>query len=182
MCARGRQDAEEMFRRRASARERGEAELPSATAGKPACGSCRGDLKGKCAVSRGFARFREEAAAQPLAERAFFARAGGKDAGRAFQGVFRRTPGSLAVLAYLPHLISFQNKNVHRENPQGGQNMFKSYTMELGGRPLTLEFGKYAEQAAGSTLSATATPSCWSTPPSPTPPPGHRLLPAGRGL
>ena len=30
--------------------------------------------------------------------------------------------------------------------------MFKSYTMELGGRPLTLEFGKYAEQASGSTL------------------------------
>ena len=28
--------------------------------------------------------------------------------------------------------------------------MFKSYTMELGGRPLTLEFGKYAEQASGS--------------------------------
>ena len=30
--------------------------------------------------------------------------------------------------------------------------MFKSYTMELGGRPLTLEFGKYAEQASGSTF------------------------------
>ena len=30
--------------------------------------------------------------------------------------------------------------------------MFKSYSMELGGRTLTLEFGKYAEQAAGSTL------------------------------
>ncbi|MBQ9952633.1 MAG: polyribonucleotide nucleotidyltransferase, partial [Clostridia bacterium] len=30
--------------------------------------------------------------------------------------------------------------------------MFKSYTMELGGRPLTLEFGKYAEQATGSTF------------------------------
>ncbi len=30
--------------------------------------------------------------------------------------------------------------------------MFKSYTMDLGGRPLTLEFGKYAEQASGSTL------------------------------
>ncbi|MBQ8088843.1 MAG: polyribonucleotide nucleotidyltransferase, partial [Clostridia bacterium] len=29
---------------------------------------------------------------------------------------------------------------------------FKSYTMELGGRPLTLEFGKYAEQATGSTF------------------------------
>ena len=28
--------------------------------------------------------------------------------------------------------------------------MFKSYTMELGGRKLTLEFGKYAEQASGS--------------------------------
>jgi len=27
---------------------------------------------------------------------------------------------------------------------------FKSYTMELAGRPLTLEFGKYCEQAAGS--------------------------------
>lgn len=27
---------------------------------------------------------------------------------------------------------------------------FKSYTMDLAGRPLTLEFGKYAEQAAGS--------------------------------
>ncbi len=30
--------------------------------------------------------------------------------------------------------------------------MFKSYTMELGGRPLTLEFGKYAEQASGATF------------------------------
>ncbi|MCR4577703.1 MAG: polyribonucleotide nucleotidyltransferase [Clostridiales bacterium] len=30
--------------------------------------------------------------------------------------------------------------------------MFKSYSMELGGRTLTLEFGKYAEQAAGSTF------------------------------
>ena len=30
--------------------------------------------------------------------------------------------------------------------------MFKSYSMELGGRTLTLEFGKYAEQASGSTL------------------------------
>ena len=30
--------------------------------------------------------------------------------------------------------------------------MFKSYTMQLGGRPLTLEFGKYAEQATGSTF------------------------------
>ena len=30
--------------------------------------------------------------------------------------------------------------------------MFKSYTMELGGRPLMLEFGKYAEQASGSTF------------------------------
>ena len=29
---------------------------------------------------------------------------------------------------------------------------FKSYTMDLAGRPLTLEFGKYAEQAAGSAL------------------------------
>ena len=28
--------------------------------------------------------------------------------------------------------------------------MFKSYQMELGGKPLTLEFGKYAEQAGGS--------------------------------
>ena len=28
--------------------------------------------------------------------------------------------------------------------------MFKSYSMELGGRTLTLEFGKYAEQASGS--------------------------------
>ena len=27
---------------------------------------------------------------------------------------------------------------------------FKSYTMELAGRELTLEFGKYCEQAAGS--------------------------------
>ena len=26
---------------------------------------------------------------------------------------------------------------------------FKAYTMELGGRKLTLEFGKYAEQASG---------------------------------
>ena len=26
---------------------------------------------------------------------------------------------------------------------------FKSYTMDLGGRNLTLEFGKYAEQASG---------------------------------
>ena len=31
--------------------------------------------------------------------------------------------------------------------------MFKSYSMELGGRTLTLEFGKYAEQASGSCLS-----------------------------
>ena len=30
--------------------------------------------------------------------------------------------------------------------------MFKSYSMELGGRPLTLEFGKYAEQASGATF------------------------------
>ena len=30
--------------------------------------------------------------------------------------------------------------------------MFKSYTMELGGRPLTLEFGKYAEQSTGATF------------------------------
>ncbi len=30
--------------------------------------------------------------------------------------------------------------------------MFKSYSMELGGRTLTLEFGKYAEQSAGSTF------------------------------
>ena len=30
--------------------------------------------------------------------------------------------------------------------------MFKSYSMELGGRTLTLEFGKYAEQASGSTF------------------------------
>ena len=30
--------------------------------------------------------------------------------------------------------------------------MFKSYSMELGGRTLTLEFGKYAEQATGSTF------------------------------
>ena len=30
--------------------------------------------------------------------------------------------------------------------------MFKSYSLELGGRTLTLEFGKYAEQAAGSTF------------------------------
>ena len=30
--------------------------------------------------------------------------------------------------------------------------MFKSYSMELGGRTLTLEFGKYAEQASGATF------------------------------
>ena len=30
--------------------------------------------------------------------------------------------------------------------------MFKSYSMELGGRTFTLEFGKYAEQANGSTF------------------------------
>ncbi len=30
--------------------------------------------------------------------------------------------------------------------------MFKSYSMELGGRTLTLEFGKYAEQATGATF------------------------------
>ena len=30
--------------------------------------------------------------------------------------------------------------------------MFRSYDLELGGRTLTLEFGKYAEQASGSTL------------------------------
>ena len=30
--------------------------------------------------------------------------------------------------------------------------MYKEYSMELGGRTLTLEFGKYAEQASGSTL------------------------------
>ena len=29
---------------------------------------------------------------------------------------------------------------------------YKTYTMDFGGRPLTLEFGKYAEQAAGSAL------------------------------
>ena len=29
---------------------------------------------------------------------------------------------------------------------------YKQYTMDFAGRPLTLEFGKYAEQAAGSTL------------------------------
>ena len=27
---------------------------------------------------------------------------------------------------------------------------YKSYTMDLAGKPLTLEFGKYCEQAAGS--------------------------------
>ncbi|NLB38911.1 MAG: polyribonucleotide nucleotidyltransferase, partial [Clostridiales bacterium] len=29
---------------------------------------------------------------------------------------------------------------------------FKTYTMDFGGRPLTIEFGKYAQQAAGSAL------------------------------
>ena len=28
----------------------------------------------------------------------------------------------------------------------------RKYTMEFGGRPLSFEFGRYAEQAAGSTL------------------------------
>jgi len=35
---------------------------------------------------------------------------------------------------------------------RGGTNMFKQYEMELGGRKLVLEFGKYAEQANGSTF------------------------------
>ena len=30
--------------------------------------------------------------------------------------------------------------------------MYKEYSIELGGRTLTLEFGKYAEQASGSTF------------------------------
>ena len=34
--------------------------------------------------------------------------------------------------------------------------MFKSYSMELGGRTLTLEFGKYAEQASGATFVPTS--------------------------
>ena len=38
--------------------------------------------------------------------------------------------------------------------------MFKSYSMELGGRTLTLEFGKYAEQAPARASSAMATPAC----------------------
>ena len=29
---------------------------------------------------------------------------------------------------------------------------YKSYTMDLAGKPLTLEFGKYAEQASGATF------------------------------
>ena len=41
--------------------------------------------------------------------------------------------------------------------------MFKSYSMELGGRTLTLEFGKYAEQASGAYLrSLRRHLPCWS--------------------
>ena len=36
---------------------------------------------------------------------------------------------------------------------------YKSYTMDLAGKPLTLEFGKYCEQAAGQRRG-----SIWATP------------------
>ena len=61
--------------------------------------------------------------------------------------------------------------------------MFKSYTMELGGRPLTLEFGKYAEQASGSTFVRYGdTCVAGHRHRRRYPAPGHRFLPPERGL
>ena len=46
---------------------------------------------------------------------------------------------------------------------------YRKYTMDLAGRPLSLEVGKLAELANAAVLSPTGRPPCWSPPP---PPPG----------
>lgn len=59
----------------------------------------------------------------------------------------------------------------------------KIYETELAGRKLSFEFGRYAEQAAGSVLvryGDTVVLVCDTV--AETPRPGHRLLPPGRGL
>ncbi len=42
--------------------------------------------------------------------------------------------------------------------------MFKKYSMELAGRTLTLEFGRYAQQANGSVLVRYGDTWCWFAP------------------